>query len=160
MQSIKSQTEDARMELEGVPHVSMEQVSLVLVIRERRPKMTWAMLVPRRGTEFPWIAKKAARFIVRLGHNTVTLRCDNEPAIEALARGIGRARQEGSQTVPERPPAGESRSNGIIGRAVGLVAGQARTLTRIEGLLKRRSSRVCATGCGRREDQSCTGRCS
>ena len=49
---------DAQDDLEGVPHVSMEygflgerdseeQVSPVLVIRERRHKMTWAMLVPR-----------------------------------------------------------------------------------------------------------------
>ena len=45
----------------------------------------------------------------------VTLRCDSEPAIEALARQIAHARQEGSQTVPERPPVGESQSNGIIG---------------------------------------------
>ena len=30
--------------------------------------------------------------------------------------------------MPERPPTGESQSNGIIERAVGLVAGQARTL--------------------------------
>ena len=58
---------DAQDDLEGVPHVSMdygflgereseEQVSPVLVIRERRDKMTWAMLFPRKGTEFPWIA--------------------------------------------------------------------------------------------------------
>ena len=79
--------------------------------------MTWAMLVPRKGTESPWIAKGAARFIDQLGHNRVTLRCYNEPAIE-----------EGSQTFPERPPVGESQSNGIIERAVVLVAGQARTL--------------------------------
>ena len=87
-----------------------------------------AMLVPRKGTEFPWIAKRAARFIDQLGHNRVTLRYDTEPAIEALAREIGQARQEGSQTVPERLPVGESQSDGIIERAVGLVAGQARTL--------------------------------
>ena len=86
------------------------------------------MLFPRKGTEFPWIAKRAARFIDQHGHNRVTLRCDNEPAIEALAREIGQARQEGSQTVPESPPVGESQSNGIIERAVRLVAGQARTL--------------------------------
>ena len=29
---------------------SEEQVTPVLVIRERRLKMTWAMLVPRKGT--------------------------------------------------------------------------------------------------------------
>ena len=55
---------DAQDDLEGVFHVSMdygflgereaeEQVTPVLVIRERRLKMTWAMLVPRKGTEFP-----------------------------------------------------------------------------------------------------------
>ena len=104
---------DAQDDLEGAPHVSVdygffgdreseEQVSLVLVIRKRRHKMTWAMLVLRKGTEFPWIAKRAARFIDHLGHNMVTLSCDNEPAIEASAREIGQARQEGSQTVPER----------------------------------------------------------
>ena len=130
---------DAQDDLEGVPHVSMdygflgereseEQVSPVLVIRERRHKMTWAMLGSRKGTEFPWIARRAARFIDQLGHNRVTLRCDNEPAIEALAREIGQARQEGSQTVPGEPASGRSQSNGIIERAVGLVAGQARTL--------------------------------
>ena len=86
--------------------------------------MMWAMLVPRKGTGIPWIAKRAARFIDQLGHNTVTLRCDNEPAIEAVAREITQARQEGSQTVPERPPVGDSQSNGVIERAVGLVAGQ------------------------------------
>ena len=128
---------DDQDNLEGVPHVSTdygffgereseEQVSLVLVIHERTHKMTWAMLVPRTGTEFPWIAKRAAKFIDQLGNNRVTLRCDNELAIEALARELAQARQEGSQTVPERPPVGESQSFGIIERAVGLVAGQAR----------------------------------
>ena len=87
--------------------------------------MTWAMLVPWEGTEFSWIAKRA-RFIDQL--NRVQLRCDNEPAIEASAREMGQARQECGQTVPERPPVGDSQSNGIVERAVGLVAGQARTL--------------------------------
>ena len=103
---------------------SEEQVTPVLVIRERRHKMTWAMLVPSQGTEFPWISQRAAKFIDQLGHNTVKFRCDNEPAIEALAREIGQSRQEGSQTVPERPPVGESQSNGVIERTVGLVAGR------------------------------------
>ena len=66
--------------------------------------------------------------LINFGHNTVTLRCDNEPAIEAVAREIAQARQERSQTVPERPPVGDSQSNGVIERAVGLVAGQVRTL--------------------------------
>ena len=43
-------------------------------------------------------------------------------------RWQGKFHQEGSQTVPERPPVGESQSNGITERTVGLIAGQARTL--------------------------------
>ena len=53
--------------------------------------MTWAM-----QTDFPWIAKRAAKFVDQLAHNRVTLRWDNESAIEALAREIAQARQEGS----------------------------------------------------------------
>ena len=130
---------DAQDDLEGVPHVSIDcgffgekefeaQVTPVLVIRERRHKITLAMPVPRKGAGFPWIARRAAKFIDQLGHNRVTLRCDNEPAMEALARETAQARQEGSQTVPERSPVGEIHSSGIIERTVGLVAGQARTL--------------------------------
>ena len=99
---------NAQDDLDGMPHVSMdygflgerdseEQTSPVLVIRERRHKMTWAMLVPRKGTEFTWIAKRAAKFIDQLGHNSVTLRCDNEPAIEAPAREVALARKPQQQ---------------------------------------------------------------
>ena len=91
----------------------------MLVIRE----MTWEMLVPKKGN-----AKRAAMFTNQVGHNRVKLRCDNDPAIEALASEVEKARQEGSQTVPKRQPVGESQSNGMIERTVGLVAGQARTL--------------------------------
>ena len=102
-----------------------DRVSLVLVIRERRHKMTWAMLVLRKGKVFPWIEKRAAKFIDQLGHNRVTLRCDNEPEIGALARD--KPAKKGVR-LPERPPVGESQSNGVIERAVGFFASQARTL--------------------------------
>ena len=112
---------DAQDDLEGVPYVSMdygflgkreseEHVSPVLVIRERRHKMTWTMLFPRKGTELPWIAKRAARFIDQLGHNTVTLRCDNEPAIEQwrgkshkLAKKVARLFQRGRRWETASP---------------------------------------------------------
>ena len=62
---------DAQDDLEGLPHVSMdygflgereseEQVTLVLIIRERRDTMTWAMLVPRNGTEFSLDCKESS----------------------------------------------------------------------------------------------------
>ena len=124
---------DAQDDMEGVLHVSMDYVeSLVRRNLKNRWLPCWSSvkgdtMVPRRVTEFPWIARRAAKFIDQLGHNKVTVRCDNEPSIETLTREISQARQEGSQTVPERPPV-ESQPNGIIERAAGLVAGQARTL--------------------------------
>ena len=78
--------------------------------------MTWAMLLPRKGTEFPWVAKRAARFIDHFGHNKITLRCDNEPAIEALAREIAQVRQEGSQTVPVKHQCGKASPMRAIGQ--------------------------------------------
>ena len=107
----------------GCLHVSMdygflgekeseEQVTLVLVIRERRHTKTWAMLVPRKGTEFPWIAKRAAKFIDLLGHNKATLRCDNEPG-KGYRTGSSRRKSDCA-----REPVGESQSNGIIERTV------------------------------------------
>ena len=47
--------------------------------------MAWAILVPREGTEFR-IARRAAKFVDHLEDTRVTLRCGNEPAMEALAR--------------------------------------------------------------------------
>ena len=51
--------------------------------------------------------------------------------------------------MPERPPVGESQSNGVIVRAVGFVAGQARTLKaalehRIGGPESRLTQGYCA----------------
>ena len=43
--------------------------------------MTWAMLLTIKGTGLRWEQRYR-----------VTLRCDNEPAIEALAREIAQAR--------------------------------------------------------------------
>ena len=43
------------------PREQAVTVTTVLVTRERRHKMTWAMLVSRKETEFPWIAKRAAK---------------------------------------------------------------------------------------------------
>ena len=101
-----------------MPHVSMddgffgekdshEQVTPVLVTGERRHAMTWTMPVP-----LPWVTKRAAKFIDLLERKTITLRCDNEPAVRALAREIAQARQEGKSDR-----AGESASHRLHGEA-------------------------------------------
>ena len=62
-----------------------------------------------KNRNFPWIAKRAATFIDQIGHR-VTLRCDNEPAIEALGEGdIAQVRQA------ERS-AGDSSPSGLDSR--------------------------------------------
>ena len=86
---------------------SEEEVAPVLVIRERRLKMTWAKLLPREGTEFPWIARE------QRGHRSVWAQQNHaqvrhEPAIEALAREIAQARQEEARPSPERHQCGKA----------------------------------------------------
>ena len=82
-----------------------------------------AVLVPRRRTEYAWITQRA-KFIDQLGHNRVTLRCDNEP-IEAFAREI--IKREGRPFREDRQW-GERQSIWIIERAPGLVVGQSTSL--------------------------------
>ena len=71
---------DAQDDVEGVPHVSMdygflgereseEHVSPVLVIRERRHKMTSAMLVPRKGLNVPGSKREQQDSLINL-HTT------------------------------------------------------------------------------------------
>ena len=93
--------------------------------REKWHKMTWAMLVPRRGAEFPRIAK-ASMFIAQLGHDRVTLRCDNEPAIEAFGKGTctssSRRKPDCARETSGRGPVQRNH------RTHGGTRGQARTL--------------------------------
>ena len=63
------------------------------------------MLVPRKGTEFPWIAKRAAKFSDQLGHNRVTLGCDNEPMIEGNRTSSSRRKSDcATETTNGRKP--------------------------------------------------------
>ena len=89
--------------------------------------MTWVMLVQRRGTEFPWIAKTAAKFIDQIG--TTELHSD---ATTNQDRGVGvwdcTSPSRGKPDCARETTSGESQSNGIIERTVGLVGGQATKL--------------------------------
>ena len=69
------------------------------------------MAVPGKGNAAPWIAKRVADWLDWLGSQTVTLKCDNEPAILALAQEIRRLRRDGSITIFEHPEEGEKQSN-------------------------------------------------
>ena len=63
--------------------------------------LTLAMAVLGKDKAAPWVAKRVADWLDWLGSQTVTLKCDNEPAILAFAQEIRRLRREGSITIFE-----------------------------------------------------------
>ena len=115
---------DAQDDFEEVLHVSLGYGFL----GERRHKMTLGNAGSQKKERSSPGRKESSEVYrptrAQPSHAQVRQRAGDE----ALAREIAQARQEGSQTVPERPPVGESQSNGIIERAMGLVACQDRTL--------------------------------
>ena len=86
------------------------------------------MAFPGKGNAAPWIAKRVADWLDSLGSQTVTLKCDNEPAILALAQEIRRLRRESSITIFEHPEEGEKQSNHLAEGSVNIVKGLIRTL--------------------------------
>ena len=53
----------------------------ILTGAEAKCGLTLAMAVPGKGNAAPWIAKRVADWLDSLGSQTLTLKCDNEPAI-------------------------------------------------------------------------------
>ena len=91
------------------------------------------MAVPGKGNAAPWIAKRVADWLDSMGSQTATLKCDNEPAILALAQEIRRLRVQSSITIREHPEEEEKQSNHLAEGSVNIVKGLIRTL----------KSRVC-----------------
>ena len=87
----------------------------ILIGAEAKYGLTLAMAVPRKGNAAPWIAKRVADWLDWLGRQTVTLKCDNEPAILALAQETRRLIRGSSTTVLEHPEEGEKQSNHMKG---------------------------------------------
>ena len=91
----------------------------ILVMRDRGSGGTLSMAVPSKGDEPSWVPQRCARWIDSLGHQSVILKTDQEPAIRAWARAVARYRD--AATVPEICPVGDSQSNGVAEQAVGEV---------------------------------------
>ena len=63
-----------------------------------------------------------------MGSQTITLKCDNEPAILTLAQEIRRLRRENSIIILEHSEEGEKQSNHLAEGSVNIVRGLIRTL--------------------------------
>ena len=86
------------------------------------------MAIPGKGNATLWIAKRVADWLDDFGSQTVTLKCDKEPAIPALAQEIRRLRREDSITIFEHPEEGKKQSNRLAESSVNIVKGLIRTL--------------------------------
>lgn len=80
-------------------------------------------MVPSKGVEEPWVARRSAAWMNSLGYNKLVLRVDGEASIKALAREVKRVRGDTAETLVEHPERGESQSNGAIESAVGVAEG-------------------------------------
>ena len=88
-------------------------------------------LVSRKGARDSAVATRVRNFIIEVGceHADVILKSDQEDAIKALLREVGRQHAAGGgKVLPEDSPVGSSGSNGVAERAVQSVEGQIRVL--------------------------------
>ena len=91
---------------------------VVLVGRDKETRMTVAHVVPMKGADMEWVAEQAARDLLRFGmHGDVILKSDQEPAIVDVLKEVAKLRGP-RRTISEASPVGDSKSNGVVERAI------------------------------------------
>ena len=87
-----------------------------------------AHVVPKKGTEFQWIAKQLDLDVKRFGYNgRLVVKSDQEPAVVDLMRDLAR-RRSNAPTVVELSKAYDSKSNGRAEGTVRRLEEQVRTM--------------------------------
>ena len=89
--------------------------------------MTFAAAVSTKGGGDPHAARLLAKWINGLGCQEVTVKTEGEPRTCELVRLVRERRAEGTTTVDEISPPGDSAGNGIAERAILTVGGLVRT---------------------------------
>ena len=84
----------------------------LLVAKGRRTGMTFAAALSMKGGDDPHAALLLAKWIDGLGCQEVTVRTDGEPSICELICRVRSLRAEGTTTVDEISPPGDSAGNG------------------------------------------------
>ncbi|CAK0815838.1 unnamed protein product, partial [Prorocentrum cordatum] len=106
----------------------------ILVVRETRFKHTAATCVEAKGVNAYAVAFMVG-LIRDLGYRRLILKCDNEPATKALQKKIEES-VVGVEILPQGPPEGDHRANGLVEAAVREVKRMCRTI-RVAMELKR-----------------------
>ena len=98
--------------------------SPVLVMHDGVTKSIFAHLIPAKGVDFP-SCEKVLKMIVKdldtLGYHRVVFRCDNEPSILSLVRGVKLAWT--ADVVQETSAEGDPQSNGAAESSVNVIKG-------------------------------------
>ena len=100
----------------------------MLVAKDRRTGMVFALPVERKGAADPHAVEQLAAWVDMLGSSQMAIRSDGEPAVMQVAAAVRDARRAGSVTTLETSAPGDHAGNGLVERAVGLVGGMVRTL--------------------------------
>ena len=98
----------------------------VQVARDRRTKMLFANVVPRKGMVNEHGAQAMLADLDKLGYKDIILKCDGEPAMKSVQEEVKRRRAD--NTILENSIPGDSQSNGAAERAVKAVGEQVRVL--------------------------------
>jgi hypothetical protein len=106
-----------------------EETIAVQIAKDRRTRMLFAHVVPRKGFAHEHGAAEMIRDIEKLGYSDVILKCDGEAALKSIQEVV-RNRREKGKTVLENSPVGDSRANGAAERAVQSVSEQVRVIRR------------------------------
>jgi hypothetical protein len=118
-----------------------DETVAVQIAKDRRTRMLFAHVVPRKGFSHEHGASEMIRDIEKLGYGDIILKCDGEPALKTIQEAV-RVRRSGGNTILENSPVGDSRSNGAAERAVQSISEQVRVVRR--GLEQRLGLRLSA----------------
>ena len=97
-----------------------------LVLRDQGSRWITAHQAVCKGPQDKWLVERIARDIENIGHTAITLKGDNEPAMQQFMTSVKERRQH--QTFLEGPPAVDPQANGAAEKAIQDLMGEARCL--------------------------------
>ena len=100
-----------------------EETVAIQVAKDRRTRMIFAHMVPKKGITHEFGADAMIEDLVKLGYEEMIFRCDGEPALKVVQEVKVRRNY---QTIMENSPVGDSRANGAAERAAQAVEEQVR----------------------------------
>ena len=111
-----------------------------MVIKDGRSKAVFPIPVLQKGLDADeYSTRNMLRVLDFMGYAEVILKSDQETALDKVIESAKIHRGPGTQTMTEKSPVGDSKSNGLVERANREVEGQVRTMaSALEGKLGRK----------------------